>query len=159
MATDKTFDFGALTVETAETIPGVKRGRRASVESPFVPVMRESYENGGAGRKLTIPAAHVKDATYLLRQAAAQVGCGATIRVTNKTGDVLTGAEIDKLNPRTNVNVIFAGVEKRKHDPEKRAANAVARERIAHEQFGKAYKGLDDEQKKAVRKAVAADQK
>src|SRR5882762_3332738 len=109
-----------LTAETTE-LParagGAGRGRKVK-DNPFTPWVSESFA-AKVGRSVTVPGASVKEAQYLIRSAAADLGLGVRVVVTDTKGNQLKPEDVTKLveNKSTRqVKVLFQGQEKRKYE-------------------------------------------
>lgn len=104
-----------LSVETTE-LPQRTSGRGRKVkDNPFTAWVSESYADK-TGRSVTVPKAHVKDAQYLVRAAAADLGIGVRIVLTDSKGNKLDNAKLEGLSDKTYVKVMFQGQEKRKYE-------------------------------------------
>lgn len=117
--TDFLSSLSTLTVETTE-LParaGGGRGRKVK-DNPFTPWLSESWADK-TGRSVTVPGANVREAEYLIRAAAADLGVGVRIVRTDARGNVLTKEDTDKLvesKSTKNVKVMFQAQEKRKYE-------------------------------------------
>lgn len=109
------FSFDNITAEKTE-LPKRAGGRTRKVQSnPFLSMVQESY-NDGMGRKITIPNEHYKDAEYLIRQAAADLGLGVRIVAS------LTKEEREAAPKNKKVDVQFQGQKKRNYTPRNKSA-------------------------------------
>lgn len=118
MSENTGFDFSALSVEDAELPARQGAGRQRKVQNnPFVAPVQESYEKG-VGKAIKVPNSQVKDAEYLIRQAAADLGIGVRV-VFSLDKDAREKAAKNKI-----VEIKFQGKEKRKYNGRK-TANAT----------------------------------
>lgn len=120
-------DFlSGLSVKTAE-LPKAEGGRGRKVkDNPFTAWVRESYADGN-GRSVTVPGANAKEACYLIRSAANDLGLGVRVVVTDSKGnklDAKTVADHAEKGSKANVNVMFQGKEKRSYTPRNAGENA-----------------------------------
>lgn len=112
-------DFlSGLSVETAE-LPKSEGGRGRKVkDNPFTAWVRDSYADGN-GRQVTVPGANAKEACYLIRQAAQDLGLGVRVVALNTKGvklDAKTVADLADKNSTSKVTVMFQGKEKRAYE-------------------------------------------
>jgi hypothetical protein len=118
--TDVNFLAG-LTATTAELPKRVGgRGRKVK-DNPFTAWVSDSYATQ-SGRSVTIPGANAKDATYLVRSAAGDLGLGVRIVVTDSKGKTLDAAALKSLEDKKStaqVKVLFQGQDKRNYTPRK----------------------------------------
>jgi hypothetical protein len=115
-------DFlSGLSVETAELPKGEGgRGRKVK-DNPFTQWVSDSYATE-SGRSVTVPGANVKEAAYLIRQAAQDLGLGVRVVALNSKGDKLdvkTIQEMAEKGSTAKVKVMFQGKDKRKYSPRK----------------------------------------
>lgn len=99
-------DLSSLAPQAAE-LPKVEREKR---DNPFTTWLATSYENDGAGQKVTVPAANASEVEYLIRRAANELGIGSRVVVQQK------GKTLDKderKNARGNVDVLFAAKDRK----------------------------------------------
>lgn len=94
-------DFASLSAETVDEMPKSARTPKVA-DTPFLGWLRETDETGKA-KRVTVPAANVKDVENLVRQAAAVLSKGAKIR----KHDAGNG----------QVHVTFAATERRTYKP------------------------------------------
>lgn len=108
-----------LSAETAE-LPKAEGGRGRKVkDNPFTNWVRESYSDG-AGRSVTVPGANAKEACYLIRSAANDLGLGVRVVVTDSKGkklDAATVASHAENGSKAQVKVLFQGKDKRSYTP------------------------------------------
>lgn len=123
-------DFlSGLTAETAE-LPareGGGRGRKVK-DNPFTPWVSESYADG-TGRSVTVPGENVKEAAYLIRSAANDLGLGVRIVITDGKGNKLSTEDVNKLaesKSKNKVRVLFQGKDKRKYERKQNTAENAA---------------------------------
>lgn len=112
-------DFlSGLSVETAE-LPKSEGGRGRKVkDNPFTAWVRDSYADGN-GRQVTVPGANAKEACYLIRQAAQDLGLGVRVVALNAKGvklDAKTVANLAESKSTAKVTVMFQGKEKRAYE-------------------------------------------
>lgn len=112
-------DFlSGLTAETAE-LPKSEGGRGRKVkDNPFTAWVRESYADG-KGRSVTVPGANAKEACYLIRTAANDLGLGVRVVVTDSKGnkqDAKAVAELSEKGSKAQFKVLFQGKEKRAYE-------------------------------------------
>lgn len=100
------FDFSALTVADAE-LPKSQRSTSTG-PNPFDAPMRQSMENGNAGKAVSVPAAQVGKVQYLIRRAASDLNTGSRIVLRNSKGDTLDKAALKALPKNASVTVLFA---------------------------------------------------
>lgn len=113
-------DFlSGLTAETA-TLPKAEGGRGRKVkDNPFTAWVSESYADGN-GRSVTVPGANAKEACYLIRSAANDLGLGVRVVAQNAKGqklDAKTVADMAEKGSTAKVTVLFQGKEKRSYTP------------------------------------------
>lgn len=129
--TKPVMDFSSLAAPKAAELPKSGNGGMLA-GTPFVGWVRESRDNGNKGRETTVPVAAVTQVVYLLRQAAAELGCG--IRVV--PGPAKNGSVVVK----------FQAKDKRKHTP---ATPEQLAERKAKREAAKAAKARAEARKNA----------
>lgn len=109
-------DFlSGLSVEIAE-LP--KSESRKVKDNPFSAWIRDSYADGN-GRQVTVPGANVKEACYLIRQAAKDLGLGVRVVALDAKGvklDAKTVANLAESKSTAKVTVMFQGREKRAYE-------------------------------------------
>ena len=126
MATNETpaFDFSALSVEDAELPARQGAGRQRKVQNnPFLAPVQESYDKG-VGKAVTVPNAQCKDAEYLIRQAAADLGIGVRVVFS------LDKEAREKAAKNKNVTISFQGKEKRAYKGRKTNGQNAENERV-----------------------------
>lgn len=121
-------DFlSGLSVTTAE-LPKSAGGRGRKVkDNPFTAWVSESYADG-QGRSVTVPGANVKEAAYLIRSAADDLGLGVRVVALNSKGAKLTADQIKDMAEKgstAQVKVMFQGKDKRSYTPRKSADGAT----------------------------------
>lgn len=106
-------DFSALSAErvTSEAPTTGGRSRKYDV-NPFAKAFAESVTTR-EGRAYTLPAEAVKEAAYLIRQAANDAGKGVRIVYSDVKGNVLDTDALKKVGPKTHVKVAFWAKAKR----------------------------------------------
>jgi len=101
-------------------LPKAEGGRSRKVkDNPFTAWVRESYADGN-GRSVTVPGENVKEAVYLVRSAANDLGLGIRVVVTDSKGNKLDAAKILELSEKgskAQVKVLFQGQDKRRYTP------------------------------------------
>lgn len=93
------------------------RGRKVK-DNPFTAWVRESYADGN-GRQVELNGANAKEACYLIRQAAQDLGLGVRVVVLNSKGvklDAKSVADMADKNSTAKVRVMFQGKEKRAYE-------------------------------------------
>jgi hypothetical protein len=111
------FSFDNLTAEVAE-LPKRAGGKPKKTENnPFLAMVGDSYTTN-TGRSVTVPNAKVKDAVYLIRHAANELGLGVRVVVS------LTKEQRENAPKNKNVKILFQGQPKRKYSPRKSKAPA-----------------------------------
>lgn len=113
-------DFlSGLKAETAE-LPKAEGGRGRKVkDNPFTAWVSDSYADG-KGRSVTVPGANVKEAAYLIRSAADDLGLGVRVVAQNSKGVKLTVEQIKDMaekNSTAQVKILFQGKDKRNYTP------------------------------------------
>lgn len=113
-------DFlSGLSAAPAE-LPKAEGGRDRKVkDNPFTNWVRESY-NDGQGRSVTVSGANAKEACYLIRSAANDLGLGVRVVAQNSKGDKLdakTVADMAEKGSTAKVKILFQGKEKRQYTP------------------------------------------
>jgi len=115
-----------LSAETAE-LPKAEGGRGRKVkDNPFTNWVRESYSDG-KGRSVTVPGGNAKEACYLIRSAANDLGLGVRVVVTDSKGkklDAATVADLAEKESKAQTKVMFQGKEKRSYTPRNAGENA-----------------------------------
>jgi len=111
-------DFlSGLSAAPAE-LPKAEGGRGRKVkDNPFVAWVRESYADG-TGRQVVVPGANAKEAAYLIRSAANDLGLGVRVVVQDSKGnklDAKTVAGLAEKGSKANVTVLFQGKDKRSY--------------------------------------------
>jgi len=113
--------LAGLTAQTAE-LPKRTGGRGRKVkDNPFTPWVSDSYASQ-SGRSVTVPGMNAKDATYLVRSAAQDLGLGVRIVATDSKGKTLDAAALKSLEEKKStaqVKVLFQGQDKRSYTPRK----------------------------------------
>lgn len=110
-----TFDFSAVTAEPAELPARTSGKERKYKENPFRNFVKDSWDTK-TGRAVTLPKVQVKDAEYLIRQAAADLGLGIRIvRVNPSSGTQMTADAFEKAANNKNVKIQFQAQPKRKY--------------------------------------------
>lgn len=113
-------DFlSGLTATTAE-LPKSAGGRGRKVkDNPFTAWVSESYADG-QGRSVTVPGANAKEACYLIRSAADDLGLGVRVVALNSKGAKLSADDVKGLaekNSTAQVKIMFQGKDKRQYTP------------------------------------------
>lgn len=111
-------DFlSGLSAAPAE-LPKAEGGRGRKVkDNPFVAWVRESYADGN-GRQVVVPGANAKEAAYLIRSAANDLGLGVRVVVQDNKGNKLDAKAVAGLaekGSKANVTVLFQGKDKRSY--------------------------------------------
>lgn len=121
-------DFlSGLKAETAE-LPKSEGGRGRKVkDNPFTAWVSDSYADG-KGRSVTVPAANVKEAAYLIRSAADDLGLGVRVVALNSKGVKLSVDQIKDAAEKgstAQTKVMFQGKEKRSYTPRSKSADVT----------------------------------
>lgn len=115
------FDFGSLTVEET-ALPQRDSGRQRKVQNnPFVTHVQTSWDKQ-TGMSVTVPKSQAKDAEYLIRQAAKDVGLGVRIVRANSDGSKMSPEAFEKAGNTKQIRLMFQAQEKRKYSPRKSKA-------------------------------------
>jgi len=111
-------DFLSGLSATPAELPKAEGGRGRKVKNnPFVAWVRESYADGN-GRQVVVPGANAKEAAYLIRSAANDLGLGVRVVVQDSKGNKLDAKAVAGLaekGSKANVTVLFQGKDKRSY--------------------------------------------
>ncbi|QBZ72840.1 hypothetical protein SEA_FORTHEBOIS_8 [Streptomyces phage Forthebois] len=113
--TDFLTGLSATTAELPKSEGG--RGRKVK-DNPFTAWVRDSYADGN-GRQVEVPGANAKEAAYLIRQAAGDLGLGVRVVALNSKGvklDAKTIADMAEKGSTAKVRILFQGKEKRAYE-------------------------------------------
>lgn len=108
-------DFNNLTAERVSSEAPHTGGKSRKYDvNPFAKAFAESHLTG-EGRAYTLPKSAVKEAVYLLRQAAADSEMGVRIAFSDMKGNVIETSKIKDLPENAKVKVVFWATKKRKY--------------------------------------------